>query len=60
MFSPVSLYLRNPSAPYPPGGSMDKVFVRDGKLVDTNCGDMSALCIIGGKAYHVRGTVLTE
>lgn len=39
---------------------MDKVFVRDGKLVDTNCGDMSALCIIGGKAYHVRGTVLTE
>lgn len=41
-------------------GSLDKVFVEDGKLVDNDCGDMHAECIIGGKTYHVQGDTLTD
>jgi len=41
-------------------GSLDKVFVEDGKLVDTDCGDMAALVLIGGKTYHVQGDTLTD
>lgn len=41
-------------------GSLDKVQVRNGRLVDTDCGEMYALCLIGGKAFHVKGAELTE
>ena len=41
-------------------GSLDKVFVQDGKLADIDCGSMSALCIIGGKTYHVQGDTLMD
>jgi len=41
-------------------GTINKVRVEGGKLVDTNCGDMPALCMIKGKIYHVKGDTLTE
>lgn len=41
-------------------GTLDKVEVRDGELVDTDCGEMYALCLIGGKTYRVHGTALAE
>lgn len=41
-------------------GSLDKVFVEDGKLVDADCGDMPALLLIGGKTYNVQGDTLTD
>ena len=41
-------------------GSLDKVEVRDGKLTNMDCGQMHALCIIGGKVYHVNGDTLTD
>lgn len=41
-------------------GSLDKVFVQNGKLADIDCGSMSALCIIGGKTYRVQGDTLTD
>ena len=41
-------------------GTLDKVYVEDGKLVDNDVGEMYALCIIGGKVYHVQGDTLTE
>lgn len=41
-------------------GSLDKVEVRDGKLVADDCGEMYALCLIGGKVFHVKGTELVE
>ena len=41
-------------------GSLDKVFVEDGKLVDNDCGDMDALLLIGGKTYHVQGDTLAD
>lgn len=41
-------------------GSLDKVFVEDGKLVDNDCGDMDALLLIGGKTYHVQGDTLVD
>ena len=41
-------------------GCLDKVLVADGKLVDNDVGEMYALCIIGGKVYHVEGDTLTE
>lgn len=41
-------------------GTLDKVYVEDGKLVDNDVGDMYALCIIGGKVYHVQGDTLVE
>ena len=41
-------------------GILDKVFVRDGKLVDVDLGKSYDLCIIGGKTYHVQGNTLTD
>ena len=41
-------------------GSLDKVQVKDGKLVDCDCGDMYALFFIAGRMYHVDGSALTE
>ena len=41
-------------------GSLDKVEVRNGKLVHMDCGEMYALCLIAGKTYKVHGTVLAE
>lgn len=41
-------------------GTLDKVEVRDGKLVDMDCGDMAALCIFAGKTYTVKGAELVE
>ena len=41
-------------------GTPDKVRVENGKLVDNDVGEMYALCIIGGKVYHVEGNTLTE
>lgn len=41
-------------------GSLDKVLVEDGKLVDNDCGDMRALVLIGGKTYRVQGDTLTD
>ena len=40
-------------------GSLDKVLVEDGKLVDNN-GDMHALLLIGGKTYHVQDDTLMD
>lgn len=41
-------------------GSLDKVEVRDGKLIGANMGEMFALCIIGDKVYEVQGDTLVE
>ena len=41
-------------------GSLDKVEVRGGKLANMDCGQMHALCIIGGKVYKVIGDTLTD
>lgn len=41
-------------------GSLDKVEVRGGKLANMDCGEMHALCIIGGKVYQVIGDTLTD
>ena len=41
-------------------GSLDKVQVKGGKLVDCDCGDMYALFFIAGRMYHVDGSALTE
>ena len=41
-------------------GSLDKVEVRNGKLVHMDCGEMYALCLIAGKTYKVHGTELAE
>ena len=41
-------------------GSLDKVEVRGGRLVNMDCGEMYALCLIAGKTYKVRGAVLAE
>lgn len=41
-------------------GSLDKVEVRAGKLTNMDCGNMHALCIIGGKVYRVHGDTLTD
>lgn len=41
-------------------GTLDKVEVNHGKLVGNDVGEMYALCIIGGKVYHVKGDTLTE
>lgn len=40
--------------------SLDKVQVKDGKLVDCDCGGMYALFFIAGRMYHVDGSALTE
>ena len=41
-------------------GSLDKVQVKDGQLVDCDCGEMYALCMIAGKTFRVQGTALVE
>ena len=41
-------------------GSFDKVEVRDGHLMNCDCGIMPAMCILAGRAYYVRGDVLTD
>jgi hypothetical protein len=39
-------------------GTLDKVFVRDGKLVGCNMGEAFAMVFIGGKVYEVKGDTL--
>lgn len=41
-------------------GSLDKVRVKNGQLVNCDCGSMYALFCIAGKTYHVQGRTLTE
>lgn len=41
-------------------GSFDKVEIRGGRLMNCDCGSMPAMCILAGRAYYVRGDVLTE
>lgn len=41
-------------------GSLDKAQVKNGKLVNCDCGSMYALFSIAGKTYHVKGSILTE
>lgn len=41
-------------------GSLDKVEVRNGELVNMDCGEMYALCIIAGRMYRVKGKVLVD
>ena len=41
-------------------GTLDKVQVKDGQLVDCDCGEMYALCMIAGKVFPVKGAALTE
>lgn len=41
-------------------GTLDKVYVQHGKLVDNDVGEMYALLMIGGKVYHIDGDALTE
>ena len=41
-------------------GSLDKVEIRDGELVNMDCGEMYALCIFNGKTYRVHGKKLGE
>ena len=41
-------------------GSLDKVQVKDGHLVDCDCGEMYALCMFAGKVFPVKGAALTE
>ena len=41
-------------------GTLDKVEVHHGKLVGNDVGEMYALCIIGGKVYHINGDTLVE
>lgn len=41
-------------------GSLDKVQVKDGRLVNMDCGQMPAFCMIAGKMYEVKGKELVE
>lgn len=41
-------------------GTMDKVRVKDGRLVNCDMGESYALLIIAGRTYRVKGTVLVE
>lgn len=41
-------------------GSLDKVEIRNGRLVDCDCGEMYALVFIAGRMYHISGSALTE
>lgn len=41
-------------------GSLDKVQVKNGQLVNCDCGNMYALLSIAGKTYHVRGRALAK
>ena len=41
-------------------GSLDKVQDKDGHLVNCDCGEMYAMCMIAGKVFPVKGAALTE
>jgi len=41
-------------------GSLDKVKIQNGKLVNCDCGMMYALVSIAGRTYHVKGDTLVE
>lgn len=41
-------------------GTLNKVEVRGGRLVHCSVGESYALCLIGGKVYHVQGDILTD
>lgn len=41
-------------------GTLDKVEIKDGRLVNGGCGDMYARCCYKGKWYEVRGAELVE
>ena len=41
-------------------GSLNKVQICNGRLVNCDCGEMYALVAIAGKTYRVNGQVLTE
>lgn len=41
-------------------GTLDKVRVKDGKLVNCDCGAMYALLLIAGRRYAVRGGTLVD
>lgn len=41
-------------------GTLDKVQVKDGQLVNCDCGEMYAMCMIAGKIFRVQGTELAE
>ena len=41
-------------------GTLDKVQVKDGQLVNCDCGEMYALCMIAGKTFRVQGAALAE
>ena len=41
-------------------GSLDKVRVNGGHLVNCDCGDMAAFCHFNGKTYRVHGAALGE
>ena len=41
-------------------GTFDKVEIKDGKLVNVDCGDMYALVILDGRTYRVQGNTLVE
>ena len=40
--------------------TLDKVEIRDGELVNCDCGDMYAMCLFNGKTYKVNGKKLIE
>lgn len=40
--------------------SLDKVQVKNGRLVNCDCGEMYALLLIAGRRYEVKGTVLVD
>lgn len=41
-------------------GSLDKVQVQNGQLVNCNCGTQYALFSIAGRTYHIHGNILVE
>ena len=41
-------------------GTLDKVRVKDGRLVNCDMGESYALLIIAGRTYRVKGTALVE
>ena len=41
-------------------GSLDKVQIQNGRLMNCDCGDLYALVAIAGKIYRVKGKILTE
>ena len=41
-------------------GTLDKVEVKDGKLANMDCGEMTAYCFVGGVCYKVKGRELVE